>query len=196
MSRSARLLTCLVMASSLTFAACSPPGQVDSETKVDTSATASVAATTAESSATASSTANDTAQPDPVEFTEAYVRAMPADADMTAIFGELTNTGSEEVTIESFTATIDAKSFEMHEVVDGKMQEKQGGFTLAPGETLVLQPGHEHFMVLGVTSAVEAGDSVDLEITLSDGSVVEVADVPVRTVAAGDEEYAPSHENH
>ena len=126
-----------------------------------------------------------------VTLEEAYVRAMADGATMTALFGVLTNTSSEAVTVESFTANVDAGSFELHEVVNGQMREKQGGFLLTAGESLTLQPGQEHMMFLDVATPLAAGDTVDVEIDLSNGETIAVSDIPVRTVGAGDESYVP-----
>lgn len=185
MSRSAKLFVSCTAVAGLMLAGCTPPGEVDSTVKTNTATNVSTAAA---SSASSSATATAGA----VTLEDAYVRAMAADATMTALFGMLTNTSSESVTVESFTANVDAGSFELHEVVDGQMREKEGGYVLAAGESLLLQPGHEHMMLMDVVTPLVAGETVDIEITLTNGETIVVSDIPVRTVGAGDESYAAS----
>ncbi|AKE41358.1 putative secreted protein [Corynebacterium kutscheri] len=131
-----------------------------------------------------------------VTLEDGYVRAMEDDSEMTAIFGVLHNNTDKEINIVSFSTTMDAKTFELHEVVDGKMRMKEGGYTVPAHGMLVLQPGHEHMMAMGVATPVKAGESVDVTLKLSDGSMVDIADVPVRTVGAGDEDYGSEGHEH
>ena len=182
MSRSMKVFASLAAVSGLVLAGCTPPGEVDSAMKVDTATNVSTTAPTSASHGHATGS---------VTLEEAYVRAMADGATMTALFGVLTNTSSEAVTVESFTANVDAGSFELHEVVNGQMREKQGGFLLTAGESLTLQPGQEHMMFLDVATPLAAGDTVDVEIELSNGETIAVSDIPVRTVGAGDESYVP-----
>lgn len=148
-----------------------------------------------DTSATTSATAeagNDTEVEQDAEvitFSDAVVRASAEDNPMTAIFGELRNNTGEEVTITGFTADVAAESYEIHETVDGVMQEKTGGITLSPGKPHELEPGADHFMMMGLAEPVAAGDVVSLTLELADGSTVDLGEVPVRTIAAGDEDY-------
>ncbi|AZA09141.1 copper chaperone PCu(A)C [Corynebacterium pseudopelargi] len=169
-------------AAALVLAACSNDEQ-DSTESSQTSATQSAENTSAENTST------EAASEAKLTVTDPYVKAMEGDKDMTAIFGVLHNDSDAEITITSFSATIDAEKFEMHEVVDGQMREKEGGFSIPAGQSLVLEPGKEHMMVLGVTEPVKAGDKVELTLELADGSTVNVPDVPVRTIGAGEENY-------
>lgn len=162
--------------------------ETDSEIKIDTATSAPVP-TAAATSAAESEDATEVEQ-STVTFTNAYVRAMAEDSDMTAIFGQITNLSDQDVTITGFSASVPAARYEIHEVVDGTMQALQTGLVVPAGETVVLQPGAEHLMLLGVTAPVEAGDTVSVTLTVDGTETVTTADIPVRTVAAGDEEYA------
>ena len=44
-------------------------------------------------------------------------------------------------------------------------------------------------MLLDVPTPILAGDTVDITVTLSNGETIEVADLPVRDLAAGEENY-------
>ncbi|AKK06089.1 hypothetical protein CMUST_08825 [Corynebacterium mustelae] len=181
---------CAVAASALILSGCTT-SEKDSANKVDTAT--SVMATAASS---AVKDAGDKMSKEDISFDDAFVRAMESDAKMTAVFGKITNNTDNEITIVGFETDIDAGSFELHEVVDGKMQEKQGGFVIPAGKSHVLEPGHDHFMVMDVSKPVAAGETVNLSVELSDGSMVDFKDIPVRTVAAGDEEYSSDHSDH
>lgn len=143
--------------------------------------------TTTSTSATSSAEAEHSAAA--ITFDNAYIRAMDADATMTALFGELHNHTDADIVVSALTSSIPAESYELHEVVDGVMQVKEGGFTIPAGGEVVLQPGSDHFMLMGVAEPVLAGDTATVTLTLDDGQTIEFADIAVRTVGAGDEDY-------
>lgn len=129
------------------------------------------------------------ASADGLEFTDAVVREKGADQEMTGIFGELVNNSEEDVTIEGFTTSLGDAHYEIHEVVDGTMQKMSEPLVIAAGETRTLQPGGDHFMIMGYPEEIPAGETIDLTIELAEGDDVEVKDIPVRTMGAGDESY-------
>ncbi|MCX7537174.1 copper chaperone PCu(A)C [Corynebacterium sp. P5875] len=133
-----------------------------------------------------------------VHLHDGFVKAMPAGAGMTAIFGMLENHTDHEINLTGFTTSLGKADYEIHEVVDGKMQEKKGGITIKAGGRHVLEPGADHLMILNYDGAVEAGSTVDVTLEFSDGSKVVVKDVPVRAIAAGEEEYGSdsAHGDH
>lgn len=182
-----------VAAVSLGLAGCSPSEE-------DSTATATSAAASADSSAEqgadSSASASDSAESG-VTFEDAVVRAMEKDSDMTAIFGTLHNNTDKDINVVGFSSSVKAKHYEIHEVVDGVMQEKEGGFDIPAGESLELAPGGFHFMLMGVTEPVMAGETATLTLELADGSTIELGDIPVRTIGAGDEDYGDmGHMNH
>ncbi|MCQ9342498.1 copper chaperone PCu(A)C [Corynebacterium kozikiae] len=174
---------------SLGLAACTT-SERDSEMKVETATSAAVPHSAAASSATSAELGAAEDAESALILSGAYIREMAADADMTAIFGELTNNTEQDVTVTGLSGSIPAQAYEIHEVVDGQMRQKEGGLVIPAGETVVLEPGSDHFMVLGVVTPVAAGDTADITLEVSELGSVSFTDVPVRTVAAGDEEYA------
>lgn len=128
-----------------------------------------------------------------VEMHDGYVKAMTDDAKMTAIFGTVANHSDKDVTIVGFEADAKAGSYEIHEVVDGKMKEKEDGLTIPAGQTAVMEPGSYHLMLLDVPTPIEAGDTVAVTLKLDDGSTIAVGDLPVRTIASGEENYSSHH---
>ena len=133
-------------------------------------------------------------------FEQSYCKAkasedeMPEGAmgEMTACFGEVVNNTDKKVTLTGFSIEQlkqdDDVSFEMHETVNGSMQEKEGGFTIEPGESLELAPGGAHLMVMNYEDAVPAGEDLNLTFDVEGADALQ-ATVPVREVAAGNEDY-------
>ena len=180
----------IVVVGALALAACSPANENDStETAAET--TTATTATTATTTAAAENADDADA---PLTLTDGFVRATVEGTPMTAIFGTLTNTTDEEISLTGFEASVDAAAYEIHEVVDGVMREKEGGLTIAAGDTHELAPGQDHLMLMGLEAPVEAGDTVDITLILGDGTEIELDPVPVRTIAAGDESYGEDGE--
>ncbi|TVU57524.1 copper chaperone PCu(A)C [Corynebacterium aurimucosum] len=178
-----RVSVAALAAGSLTLAACSP-SEEDSAAAPSSAASSAEQDKDAETSTSASSSAESG-----VTFEDAVVRAMEEDSDMTAIFGTLHNNTDKDINVVGFSSSVKAKHYEIHEVVDGVMQEKEGGFDIPAGESIELAPGGFHFMLMGVTEPVMAGETATLTLELADGSSVELGDIPVRTIGAGDEDY-------
>lgn len=118
--------------------------------------------------------------------------AKAAETGMTAVFGSLENTGSDDLVVVA-VETDAAESAELHEMVDDgsgtmTMREKDGGFPITAGDHLHLEPGGNHIMLLGLTAPLLAGDEVALEISFDDGSALEVT-VPVKDFEGANESY-------
>lgn len=133
-----------------------------------------------------------------VQFTDASVRAKaaadaPDGTDMTAIFGTLENNTGNDIELTGFSTSLGDASYEIHEVVDGVMQKKEGGITIPAGELHVLAPGSEHLMIMDYDPEIPAGDTITVTLTFADGSTAE-ADVAVRTMLSGDESYGEDGE--
>lgn len=132
---------------------------------------------------------------DAVALEQGAVRAKAAKeaadgTDMTAIFGTLRNNSDKDITVMGFTTSLGEAGYQIHEVVDGTMREKDGGFAIPAGGTHELAPGGDHFMVMGYAPAIEAGDTIDLTLLLEGGATAAVPDVAVRSMLPGDESYS------
>ncbi|QGU04759.1 copper chaperone PCu(A)C [Corynebacterium comes] len=173
-----RIALSVLAVSALTLVGCAS-GDEDAGTTAATTAAETTTTTTAE--------AVDAAEG--VTFTEGVVRAKGTDKEMTGIFGTFTNNTDEEINVVGFDADFEGASFELHEVVDGVMQMKPGGFVIPAGETYELAPGGDHMMIMDYVDEIPAGDVVDITVELSDGSTIDVEDLPVRTMNPGDENY-------
>lgn len=191
MKKYSQVLATVAAVSALALAACSPQNENDS-----------TAPATEQQSAAAGTTAADTDAP--ISFVDGYVKAKPAaDAEdgrpMTGIFGSVVNNTDAAVTITGFTAEIvgndtQPERTELHEVVDGQMQMKEGGFEIPAGESHELAPGGDHMMIMDYDEEILPGATVSLTITTADGSTVDVEGLAVRQVGSGDESYGEDGE--
>lgn len=120
-----------------------------------------------------------------VEVDNAWAKS--AQSGMTGVFADITNPGLEPITLVA--ASSDAASVvELHEVVGGVMQQKQGGIVIEPGETHSLEPGADHIMLMGLTGPLEPGDTVSITLEFDSGASV-LVDAQVRDYAGANEEY-------
>lgn len=118
-------------------------------------------------------------------ITDTWVKA--ADEGMTAAFGTFENSSDHDITITGATSDA-ATAVELHEVVDDVMRPVEGGFTVAAGGSLMLEPGGLHLMFMGVPAPIAAGDDVTVTLTLSDGSELEFTAV-AKDFAGANEDY-------
>lgn len=116
-----------------------------------------------------------------LDITDAYVQLAPPGAKAYAAYMTLTNPQSQLVTITHVAADCCAMAM-FHQT-----RTEQGQATmvhlaelkLLPAERLSLVPGALHLMLMGLKQPLHLGDSVHLELTLSDGSSQRL-NVPVR----------------
>ena len=123
---------------------------------------------------------------------DGWVKA--ATAGMTAMFGTLRNPTDHPVTVTGGNSPA-AAAVELHETTKSaegamQMQPKPGGFTVPAGGELVLQPGGEHVMLMGLTTPLESGTTATVTLATSDGDIV--LTVPVRSFAGAEESYVPT----
>ena len=117
-----------------------------------------------------------------VTVTEAWVR-QPAEGQTTsAAYGIVTNDGDGTTTLVGGAVDFDA-TVEVHEtMMDDEgvmmMQEREGGFEIAAGGTLTLEPGGPHVMMLDIDPA-DVVDPVAVTFIFDDGTEVTV-DAEVR----------------
>jgi len=175
MSKIVNLAVAGLTVASLALAGCSPQNQNDStESKAD--------ATTSAAEKSSSAAAED------LTFEDAVVRANE-DKDMTAIFGTLVNHSDKDITITGFSTSLNAKVNQMHETVDGKMQEMSSPLVVKAGESHELAPGGDHFMLMDMENLIAPGESLDLKVELEGGEELDLGEIQTRSMPAGDEDY-------
>ena len=125
-----------------------------------------------------------------VSIDNGWVKA--ADDGMSAAFGELKNLGEKDVTVVSATSEASSE-LQLHETVANDagemvMRQRDGGFTIPAGGTLMLQPGGNHIMLMGLAHPIKAGDEVSFTLTFSDNSTFTFT-VPAKEFAGANENY-------
>jgi copper(I)-binding protein len=133
---------------------------------------------------------------DEIHLANGWVRVSEYSAEaggMTGAFAEISNHTANDVTLVGGSSA-SAMMVEVHEVVmiDGemKMQAKEGGILIKAGETVTLEPGGMHVMLMGLKTPLLGGETVELTLDF-DGAEDITVQWPAKASLAGDESYAP-----
>lgn len=129
-----------------------------------------------------------------LEIRDAWVRETIGPAKTAAGYLELHNGGQEAVTITGISCE-SAERAQLHTTVrDGDVIRMRPleSISIAPGETVPLQPGGMHIMFMGVDKPLRTGMQVDLILTLSNGRAGHLK-VPVRALNANSGQGGPQH---
>lgn len=96
---------------------------------------------------------------------------------MTAVYGELKNTGAKPIGITQVEASV-AGMTSLHETIEegglSRMKHLKS-LTLAPGETVSFVPGGKHIMLEQLKDGWSALDKLTLRFTYDDGSTQDVS---------------------
>lgn len=106
---------------------------------------------------------------------------------MTGAFMNLTNDTGHDLVLVGAKSDI-APMVEIHEVVEGVMQKKEGGLLIKNGQTAVLKPGGDHVMLMGMTEPLMAGSEVSITLIFDDESELVVSG-PVKVINVEQEHY-------
>jgi copper(I)-binding protein len=111
---------------------------------------------------------------------------------MTAVYGTITNNTDEDVVLVG-GATAVAGIVEVHEMSmaggEMKMQEINGGLVIPAGQSVVLEPGGNHLMLMMLTSDVLAGSSIEVMFDFEGADDITLTDVIGKPAEGGDEDY-------
>ncbi len=146
--------------------------------------------------ATACGDDDDGATSSPV-ISDPWVRAPAEGATATAAYAVIANDGDEAITLVGASSPL-TDEVEIHETMmadDGtmSMQEKEGGFVIEAGDSLVMEPGGAHVMMLDVDPAEVTGE---IEITYDfDGADPVTVQAPVQPLPAGDDMAEMDHDD-
>ena len=120
-----------------------------------------------------------------LEVTAAWLRATPPGASVGAGYFTLHNAGSKDLKLMSVQTKL-AGSAEIHQSFmrngEEEMREVDGGLPVKAGQTVKLEPGSYHLMLMGLDHPLAAGTSEKLTLMLDDGTNIEV-NAPVRDEA-------------
>jgi copper(I)-binding protein len=134
----------------------------------------------------------------PIRIESSWARATPPGGKAGGAFVTLRNTGDAPDRLVSAMSGI-AERVELHtHIKDGdvmRMREVEGGIPLPPGETVMLQPGGLHIMLLGLSQGLKADSRFPLTLTFEKAGSVQI-DVPVQAMGSmgpGGHTGMPSH---
>jgi len=123
------------------------------------------------------STVSVRAQGTAVTAHDAWVREAPAGRKVTGIFLTLENKGTVARALVSGSTQV-ADTLELHEMIrENEMMRMSPVKQIAipAGGKAELKPGGYHLMIFGVKKPLAAGDTVQVTLTLDDGTKLQVA---------------------
>jgi periplasmic copper chaperone A len=133
---------------------------------------------------------------DELHFSDGWVRVSEYSDHvdgMTGAFATIENHTDHDVTLVGGSAEI-ANMVEVHEVVmidkEMKMQAKDGGIVIKAGESVTLEPGGLHVMLMGLKKPILEGDEVTLTLDF-EGYDDQTFTWPAKASLSGDETYEP-----
>jgi copper(I)-binding protein len=131
-----------------------------------------------------------------IRVNQVWARATPGMVKTGAIYLSVTNTGAAPDRLVAASTPV-AEKAELHEMkmTNGVMEMLPvSSLAIAPGKTLVLQPGGYHVMLLGLKAPMKEGEKVPLTLTFDHAGKREVmADVAkVGAMHAGDRSAMPN----
>ena len=115
----------------------------------------------------------------PVTVTDAWIRATPPGARTAAAYLKLANTGTADALLDGKTPA--ARAVEIHtHVEEGGLQRmvRVAELALPAGDTVQLEPGGLHLMLIDLATPLAAGASVTLSLRFAAAGTLEI-EVPV-----------------
>ncbi len=118
---------------------------------------------------------------DDVTLNDPYVRAVPPGQPNSAAFMQIVNQGSSDhALVGGSSPASEVVELHTHTMEGGMMRMRQvEKIDLPAGQTVSLQPGGLHVMLIGLKQKLLPGEDVELTLTYEDGSEVTVK-APVR----------------
>lgn len=119
----------------------------------------------------------DHAHPAGIAVETPWMRQPPPGAKVAGAYLTIANTGDTADRLVGGSATF-ATRVEVHEMKTENgmmmMNEVEGGLEIAPGATVDLAPGSYHLMLMGLTSAPGAGETVPMSLTFEKAGTIDV----------------------
>jgi hypothetical protein len=121
-----------------------------------------------------------------MHISQPWARATPKGASSAAGYMTITNKGTapDRVSCVSSDAAAQCQIHSM--TMDGgvmKMRPVEGGLEIKPGETVTLQPGGYHMMLVDLKHPLEAGQDVKATLKFDKAGTVDV-DYPIAAIGA------------
>jgi len=121
-----------------------------------------------------------------LQLHDSWVREAPPSAKVLAAFLSIKNSGQSDRVLLS-VETDGFEKVEMHKTeVHGKMTHMvpQKELIVPAGETVMLEPGGYHLMLMRPARSFSAGDEISLKFRFKDGEIVDLKAI-VRKVSMG-----------
>jgi copper(I)-binding protein len=118
-----------------------------------------------------------------VAIGDPYVRAVPPGQANSAVFMSLENRSDQDQALVAAESDV-SEIVELHTHIEegGMMRMRQiEKIDVPAGETVILQPGGLHVMLIGLRQALEPDQTIDLTLVFEDGSRMPVQ-APVRRI--------------
>jgi hypothetical protein len=129
-----------------------------------------------------------------LKISAAWARATPKGASVGGGYLTITNTGTIADKLIGGTTSV-AGRFEVHEMkMDGgvmKMRPVEGGLEIKPGQTVQLDPGGYHVMLMGLTQQLKEGDHFKATLEFAKAGKVDV-DFTVQGIGAMHDDSKPA----
>jgi len=131
---------------------------------------------------------------DDMELGELWVKSSDVSVvgGMSAVYGTLTNNSDKDITLIGGTTSV-ANIVEVHQMMmmdsEMKMQKIDGGLVIPAGQTVLLEPGGNHLMLMDLVSDVLAGDQITVTFRFDGSADVVVDRMTAKPSVGGDEEY-------
>jgi copper(I)-binding protein len=134
---------------------------------------------------------------DEVVIDNAYVRGVPPGQPNSAAFMQIVNNGSTgHALVSGGSSAAQVVELHTHTMEGGMMRMRQvEKIDLPVGESVSLQPGGLHVMLIGLKQKLVPGETVDLTLNFEDGSEVTLK-VPVRKLQMKMKPAEQGHMDH
>ena len=130
---------------------------------------------------------------DQIEIVDPYARAVPPGQPNSASFMSLTNKGEQATALVAAESDV-AKAAELHNhIMDGEVMRMRrvDQIDLPAGETVTLEPGGLHIMLIGLARQLAPEEQIELTLIFADDSRKTI-EIPVRKIQVD----GHSHHHH
>lgn len=134
---------------------------------------------------------------DAVNILSSYVRAVPPGQMNSAAFMQIENGSGQAHQLAAANSEVaEVVELHTHTNVGGVMQMRQvPHIAIPPKETVVLEPGGLHVMLIGLKQNLVAGERIEVELVYGDGSRETIV-MPIAEVAGGMMHKGMDHSKH
>ena len=129
-----------------------------------------------------------------IEISDTWVKSseMSMVGGMTAVYGTITNNSNQDVVLVGGQTDVTDR-VEIHEMAmsggEMVMQQIEGGLVIPAGETVTLEPGGNHMMLMDLSKAVIAGETISVTFDLEGADDITIEGIMAKPAEGGDENY-------